>query len=164
MSRSTSTKSRKVGQALVANKPALRNRKQQGNGKGVAGKGVSGGVVAKNDDSSSANDGERKFDDMCNKWHRCLEPGHRWFDCTAHVIPAAKKSPNGSGEIIGCLAISMLGNRDAVGERDKSKDGNEKWIADSGVTFHMTRSADLLRDLHPFEDKVKIGDDTLIGV
>ena len=28
----------------------------------------------------------------------------------------------------------------------------------------MTRSADLLRDLHPSEDKVKIGNDTLIGV
>ena len=40
----------------------------------------------------------------------------------------------------------------------------EKWIAESGATFHMTRSADLLRDLHPSEDKVKIGNDTLIGV
>ena len=58
----------------------------------------------------------------------------------------------------------MLGKRDAVGEREKSHDGNEKWIADSGATFHMTRSADLLRDLNPSEDKVKIGNDTLIGV
>ena len=40
----------------------------------------------------------------------------------------------------------------------------EKWIAESGATFHMTRSADLLRDLNPSEDKVKIGNDTLIGV
>ena len=101
---------------------------------------------------------------MRNKCHRCLEPGHRWFDCTAQVISAAKKSPNGSGDIIGCLAISMLGKRDAVGEREKTKDGNEKWIADSGATFHMTRSADRLRDLHPSEDKVNVGNDTLIGV
>ena len=42
---STSAKNRNVGQALVANKPARRNRKQQGNGKGVAGKGASGGVA-----------------------------------------------------------------------------------------------------------------------
>ena len=28
----------------------------------------------------------------------------------------------------------------------------------------MTRSADLLRDLHPTEDKIKIGNGTLIGV
>ena len=165
MSRNTSTKDRIVGQALVANKPGRRNRKQHGSGKGVAGKGVSADVaVAKNDNNSSTKDGERKFDDMRNKCHRCLEPGHRWFGCTAHVIPAAKKSPNGSGEVIGSLAISMLGKRDAVGEHGKNKDGNEKWIADRGATFHMTRSADSLRDLHPSENKVKIGKDTLIGV
>ena len=135
MSRSTSTKNRSVGQALVANKPARRNRKQ-GDGKGVAGEGVCGGVaVAKNDDSSSTKDGERKFDGMRNKCHRCLERRHRWFDCTVHVIPAAKKTTNGSREIISCLTISMLGKRDAVGEREKSKDGNEKWIADGGATF-----------------------------
>ena len=127
MSKSTSTKNRNVGQALVAKKPARRNGKHQGNVKGVAGKGVSGGVaVAKNDDSSSTKDGEKKFGDMRNKCHRCLEPGHRWFDCTAHVIPAAKKSPNGSGEIVGCLANSMLGKRDAAEEREKTKDGDEK--------------------------------------
>ena len=45
MSRTTSTKNRNIGQAVVANKPARRNRKQQGNGNGVAGKGVSGGVA-----------------------------------------------------------------------------------------------------------------------
>ena len=130
----------------------------------VAGKGVFGGVaVPKNDNNSSTKDGERKFDDVRNKCHRCLEPGHQWFDCTTHVIPAAKKSPNGSGEIIGCLAISVV-KRDAVGERENSKDGNEKWIADSGATFHMTRAADLPRDFYPSEDKVQIGKDTLISV
>ena len=117
MSRSTSTKSRNVGRALVANKPARRNRKQEDNGKGVAGEGGSGGVaVAKNDNNSKRKDEERKFDDTRNKYHRCLEPGHRWFDCTAHVIPAADKSQNGSGEILGCLAIDVLGK--AVGERE----------------------------------------------
>ena len=59
----------------------------------------------------------------------------------------------------------MLGKRDAVGGREQSKDGSEKWIADSGANFHMTRSADLLYGLHPTEDKkAKIGNDTLIGV
>ena len=67
------------------------------------------------------------------------------------------RHPRGSGDIIGCLAISMLSKRGAVGEREQSKDGNEKWIADSGATFHNTRSADLLRDLQPSEDKAKIG-------
>ena len=31
--------------------------------------------------------------------------------------------------------MSILGKRDAIGEREKSKDGHEKWIADSGATF-----------------------------
>ena len=131
----------------------------------MAGKGVSGGVVeAKSDNNSSTKDAEGKFDAIRNKCHRCLEPGHRWFDCTAHVIPAAKKSPYGSCDIIGCLAIGMLGKRDAVGECERSDDGTEKWIADSGATVHITSSADLLRDLQPSEDKVKIGNDTLVRV
>ena len=101
---------------------------------------------------------------MRNTCHRCLEPGHRWLNCTAHVIHAAKKSQNGSGENIGCLAIGMLGKRDAVRGREQGTDGTEKWIADSGATFHMTRSADLLRDVQPSEDKVKIGNDTVVDV
>ena len=66
MSRGASTKVRNVGQALIANKPGRRNRKQEGSGKGDrAGKGVSDDVVAaKNDNSSSTKDG--KYDDMRN--------------------------------------------------------------------------------------------------
>ena len=66
--------------------------------------------------------GRGKLDDMRNKCHRfCLEPGHRWFDCTAHVILVAKKSPSGSGEVTGCLAIRMLAKRDAVGEHEQHR-------------------------------------------
>ena len=143
-----------------------KNRKQQDSAKRVpvAGKGSSSGVAVAKNDNSNAKEGGRKFDDMRNKCHRCLQPRHRWFDCTPHVIAAANKSQDGSGEIIGCLAIGMLGKRDAVGEREQSKDGTEKWVADSGATLHMTRSAELLRDSHPSEDKVKIGNDTLISM
>ena len=166
MSRSTSKKNRIVGQALVTNKPARRNRKQESsgnNGRTGKGKDISGGAAATKNENSSTKDGERKYDDVRNKCHRCLEPSHGWFDCTAHVIPAAKKSHNGSGEAVGCLTIGMLGKSDAVGGREQSKDGTEKWVADSGATFTMTRSANLLRDVHPTEDKVKVGNDALIG-
>ena len=58
----------------------------------------------------------------------------------------------------------MLGALDAVGEREQGTEGTEKWIADSGATVHMTRSADLLRDVQPPEDKGGIGIDTLVDV
>ena len=162
ISRRARTKNLNVGQALVANKPARRSRKQ-GSGNGVADKSVTGGVaVGKNDNSSSTKDGRGSSTTCVTSviiaWSQDIE-------CyTAHVIPGAKKSPNGSGEITGCLVIGMLCKRDAVGERAQSTDGTEKRIADRGATFHMTRSADLLHDLHPSEDEVKIDNDTLIGV
>ena len=46
--------------------------------------------------------------------------------------------------------------RDAVGQREQTKDRTKRWIADSGMTFHMTRYADVFRDLRPSEDKVNI--------
>ena len=58
----------------------------------------------------------------------------------------------------------MLGERDAVGKREQGTDGTEKYIADSGATFHITRPADLLREMQPTEDKVNIGNDTLVDV
>ena len=155
---------RNVGKALVVNKPGRRIRKQKGSNKGGAGKGVSSGVSVAKNDNSNAKEGGRTYDDMRNKCHRCLEPGHRWFDCTANVIPAAKKSQKGSGDIVGCLAIGMLGRRDAVGDHEKGKNDAAKWIADSGATFHMTGSADLLREVQTSENKVKVGIDTLIDV
>ena len=39
-----------------------------------------------------------------------------------------------------------------------------KWIADSGASFHMTHSADLLGDVRLGDDKVRVGDNHLIDV
>ena len=122
----------------------------------MAGKDVCGGAaVSQNDTSKSTKDGD-KFDDMRNKCHRCLDQSYRWFDCTARITPATKKFQNGSGEIIGCLAFDMLGKRYAVGECGQSEDGTGKWIADSGATFKMARSADLYRDWHRSEVNVRL--------
>ncbi|CAM9602003.1 unnamed protein product, partial [Laminaria digitata] len=41
---------------------------------------------------------------------------------------------------------------------------SEKWIADSGASFHMTHSADFLSDVRLCDDKVRIGDNHLIDV
>ncbi|CAM9550752.1 unnamed protein product, partial [Laminaria digitata] len=40
----------------------------------------------------------------------------------------------------------------------------ERWIVDSGGSFHMTPSADLLGDVRLCDDKVRIGDNHLIDV
>ncbi|CAN0530962.1 unnamed protein product, partial [Laminaria digitata] len=41
---------------------------------------------------------------------------------------------------------------------------SEKWIADSGASFHMTHSADFLSDVRLCDHKVRIGDNHLIDV
>ena len=80
---------------------------------------------------------------------------------------AAKKPQNGFGEIVACLALGVLGKVDAVGkvaQCEQNKYGTEKWIADSGATFHMTTSDDLQRDARSSKVKVKIGNDNLIDI
>ncbi|CAN0391720.1 unnamed protein product [Laminaria digitata] len=48
--------------------------------------------------------------------------------------------------------------------QERSDGISEKWIADSGASFHMTHSADFLSDVRPCDDKVGIGDNHLIDV
>ncbi|CAM9850947.1 unnamed protein product, partial [Sphacelaria rigidula] len=137
------TKNRDVGQALITSKSIRRNR-NPGGAKGDKGK---------------------KHEGIRNKCHRCSEPGHRWYECNAHVIPAPKKSQEGSGNIIPCLSIGVESSMEgAVGERKSSDDGIERWLADSGASFYMTKSAEFLRDMRPSDDKFKIGSNTLIDV
>ena len=63
-----------------------------------------------------------------------------------------------------CLAKCILGTNDDSGIEERSEDKGEKWIADSGVSFHITNSADLLSDVRLCDDKVSIGDKRLIDV
>ena len=55
----------------------------------------------------------------------------------------------------------MLGTNDDSINEERSEDMGEKWIADSGASFHITHSADLLSDVR-LCDKVRIGDKHLI--
>ena len=98
-----------------------------------------------------------------------------WYQCKARVTSASERTPDGhaqgqnnSGETVHCPASAMLGGNEepcAVERRD-SLTGSfaEKWIADSGASFHMTHSADQLIDLRPCKGKVRIGDNHLIDV
>ena len=72
---------------------------------------------------------------------RCARPKQQPWDC--------------------CLAKCMLGTNDDSINEERSEDMGEKWIADSGASFHITHSADLLSDVR-LCDKVRIGDKHLI--
>ncbi|CAN0295766.1 unnamed protein product, partial [Laminaria digitata] len=102
---------------------------------------------------------------------RCLEPGHSWKDCKARIPPASEQTSGGGsqgqdngGETVCCLAKCMLGATDNSYTQERSDGTSEKWIADSGASFHMTHSADFLSDVRLCDDKVRIGDNHLIDV
>ena len=40
----------------------------------------------------------------------------------------------------------------------------EKWRADSGATYHMTRSPEFLTDIRSSDDKVRVGGNRLLAV
>lgn len=74
----------------------------------------------------------------------------------------AKNSQGDAGEITACLSIGVHRNKGAVGQHEESNNGTDKWMANHALTFHMTLSADFLRDMQPSEDNVKIGNDSSI--
>ena len=98
-----------------------------------------------------------------------------WYQCKARITPASEgtsgggaQGQNNSGETVCCLANAMLRiGDDSRGEElsgDSTESLAERWIADSGASFHMTRSADLLSHVRLCDDKVRIGDNHLMDV
>ena len=100
---------------------------------------------------------------MRKSCHRCLGPGYRLFDTIERVISVVEKSQNGSGKMTCCLATDKLDTKNAVGEREQNDDGQRSRHLGVVPYFHMTGSADLLRDLHASEGYVTIANDTIIG-
>ena len=118
---------------------------------------------------------QSEYDKVKCKCIRCLEPGHMWYRCKARVTPASERTSDGraqgqnnNGETVCCLANAMLsGSDDSCAEERReslTESFAEKWIADSGASFHMTHSADQLSDVRLCDDKVRIGDNHLIDV
>ena len=58
----------------------------------------------------------------------------------------------------------MLGTNDDPCNEERSDYVGEKWIADSGASFQMTHSPDLLSDVRLGDDRVRVGDNHLIGM
>lgn len=100
-----------------------------------------------------------------HKYFLCSEPGHRRFDCTAHVIPAVKNPQSSSREIISCLLIGEQCREDTVREPDETTASAERWIiAERCATSHMSTSHDFVWDIQPSEKKAKAGNDILVDV
>ena len=72
-------------------------------------------VLLKDDQTNSTKGVAIGCDGMRNKCNRFLELRHRWVDCVARVIRAAKKSRNGPGDSVACLTIRMHGKCNVVG-------------------------------------------------
>ncbi|CAN0277930.1 unnamed protein product, partial [Laminaria digitata] len=109
------------------------------------------------------------YDKVKGKCIRCLEPGHSWKDCKARIPPASEQTSGGGsqdngGETVCCLAKCMLGTMDNSCTQERSDGISEKWIADSGASFHMMHSAEFLGDVRLCDDKVRIGYNHLIDV
>ncbi|CAM9165641.1 unnamed protein product, partial [Laminaria digitata] len=157
------TKGRNVGQALFSNGAARGGR---GGGRGGGGRGYN---------RSNGRSRNREYDKVKGKCIRCLEPGHMRYQLKARITPASERTSGGgaqgqnnSGETVCCLANAMLSISDDSRAEERSGDLTEslaeRWIADSGASFHMTRSADLLSDVRLCDNKVRIGDNHLIDV
>ena len=102
---------------------------------------------------------------MRGKCIRCFEPGHRWRECTAYVPPVVGTSrQNIASENICCLASALLETSVGSCKEDPSKNAEDRWVPDSGATCHMTRSADMMHDMRPRNDKVRIGDRRMIDM
>ena len=186
-------KGKNVGQALFSNGTARGGRGGGRGGNRGGGRGSNRNNVrsrnkgSANADASQGSEGssspptpkqtipQSEYDKVKGKCIRCLEPGHMWYQCKARVTPASERTSgegaqgqNNSGETVCCLANAMFSRSDDSCTEERSESITEslaeKWIADSGASFHMTHSADLLSDVRLCDDKVRIGDNHLIDV
>ena len=123
--------------------------------------------------NNSSNSGNRSnipqsaYDLVRGKCIRCLEPGDRWRECTAYVPPVVGTTGSGqnkASEKVCCLASVLLGTSVGLSKDNPSKNTAETWVADSGATYHMTRSTDTMHDIRPTHDKVRIGDSRMIDI
>ena len=154
-------KSKGVGQALFKNDAARGGRAGRGRHRSNGKPRGCSDTASKNSQGSSSGNPEAPthnppsaFDNVKGKCIRCLEPGHTWSQRKAHIPPAPEQTSGGGaqgqnngGETVCCLAKCMLGTNDDSCNEERSGCIGEKWIADSGASFHMTRAAELLSDV-----------------
>lgn len=59
------------------------------------------------------------------------------------------------GDIVARSSVGMLCKKGEVGECEKAKSGIERRVADSGATFHIINSTDMLRDVQLSEERLR---------
>ena len=111
-----------------------------------------------NNNSNSSNSSripQSAYDLVRGKCIRCLEPGHRRRESTPYVPPVVSTTGNGrnkDSKNVCCLASVLLGTSVGSRKENPGKNTADKWVADSGATYHMTRLADLMHDIRPTND------------
>ena len=101
---------------------------------------------------------------MKGKCIRCFELGHRWRECAAYAPPVVGTNGHNSSENACCLASVLLETSVSLCKEGPSKKTADKWVADSGATYNITRSADMMHGMRPTNDKVGIGDSRTIDI
>ena len=80
------------------------------------------------------------------------------------VVDTTVSGQNNARENVRCLASVLLRTIVGSSKENPTKNMAEKWVADSGATYHMTRSTDTMHDIRPTHDKVRIGDSRMIDI
>ena len=81
-----------------------------------------------------------------------------------HVVDTIGNGQNNARENVRCLASVLLRTSVGSSKENPTKNTAEKWVADSGSTYHMTRSIDMMHDIRPTPDKVRNGDSRMIDI
>lgn len=129
----------------------------------------SSSIIGNSSDSSDI--AQSAYDLVRGKCIRCLEPGHRWRECTAYVPSVTKSVPDvytnrrSRGRDKLCSLSSVLLRMSICScEEDPIESTEDSGAADSGATYRMARSAGILRTIRPTNDEVGIGDSLVIRI
>lgn len=81
-----------------------------------------------------------------------------------HCSRPTRSRQNSNVGNVGSLASVVVGVSVGSVKEDSSQHTAEKGVADSGATYHVTRSADVTCDIRPTNEQTRVGDCRMIDV